>query len=138
MTSADNRRCQHFFTFNLITCSKIVQSQTDIRLVILEIWRKGIVKLIPPPKKLISKCPALLGLKNLVIYIISSISSWCTDPLSWIAFGIPVFAAEAAAVKPNGNNTILAERIASLINGHANLLSTIEWTRFKYFRYLSF
>ena len=61
--------------------------------------------MIPPPKKLLSKCPALLRLINLVI---------------------PVFAAEAAAVKPNGNNTFLAERIASLINGHANLLSTIE------------
>ena len=37
---AYNRRCQQFFTFNIlqIDCLKIAQSYIDIRLVLLEIW----------------------------------------------------------------------------------------------------
>ena len=57
MTSAYNRRCQQFFTFNklYIGCLTIVCIYIAFRLVLLEI-RKG--------EKLPSKRPALLGLTS--------------------------------------------------------------------------
>ena len=66
MTSAYNRWCQHFFTFNLprIGCLTIVQNYIDIRLLLLEIWRGGgWVQIEPLPENTIIKSPSLIKIK---------------------------------------------------------------------------
>ena len=59
ITSAYNRWSQHFFTFKLILISWliIVESYSDIGLVLHDIWNR-------PQNKLPLRCPFLLGLKH--------------------------------------------------------------------------
>ena len=82
MSSAYNKWCQHFFTFNLlwIHCLTVVQSYIDIRLVLLEIWSTWL-----PPEKTTRKKTSFGRIKTPEWHQLRGegcITSCCNNPAS--------------------------------------------------------